>query len=208
MSGAEAIIAIQLIDACIGITKTIIGIGHAVRNGQGLPPKLRDLIEILPVIEDLLESAREKCEEGKVTEDTSKSAQPALKQCEEALSELRDIFRKACPKDGENRTKRIWEGTKTIFFGRDSQVQKLLVTIQDNLRLLEQKEIYEIGDKLSALQKITAALADDDSSKYTHHGEGSIFASEGGYQENYVGGGSNNRQINKPGAYYERSEST
>lgn len=63
MSGAEAIGAIQLIDACIGITKTIVDIGRAVHDAQGLPPKLRTLLEQLPVIEDLLENARENCEE-------------------------------------------------------------------------------------------------------------------------------------------------
>lgn len=40
MSGAEAVAAIQLIDACIGITKTILDISRAVKNAQGLPPKL------------------------------------------------------------------------------------------------------------------------------------------------------------------------
>jgi dsDNA-specific endonuclease/ATPase MutS2 len=107
MSGAEAITAIQLIDACIGIANTIIDIGRAVHDAQGLPPKLRDLLEQLPAIQELLESAQESCEEGRITEDASKNAQPILKQCEEALAELRDILRKACPKDGENRTKRI-----------------------------------------------------------------------------------------------------
>jgi hypothetical protein len=209
MSGAEGITAVQLIDVCIGITKTIVDIGRAVHDGQGLPPKLRDLIETLPAIEDLLESGREKYEEGQITDDASKSVQPILKQCEEALGELRDIFRKACPKDGENRTKRIWRGTKTVFFGRNSQVQKLLVSMQDNLRLLEQKEIYVMGNKLGALQQTTEALVtDNDGSKYTHTGAGSIFANEGGHQENYIGGGINTRQINKPGVYHEASTST
>ncbi|KAL6703253.1 hypothetical protein ACN47E_010041 [Coniothyrium glycines] len=204
MSGIEAITIIQLIDACIGITKTIIDVGRAVKDDRGLPSKLRDLVEALPAIEDLLESAREKCEDEDIPEDTSQSAKPILKQCEEALSELRDIIRKACPKDGENRSKRVWRGAKTVFFGGDSRVQKLLVIIQDNLKLLEQKEIYIIGDKLNDLQQIVEGLADDDGSRYTHTGAGSMFVvNEGGNQENYVGGGSNNRQINKPGIYHE-----
>jgi hypothetical protein len=208
MSGAEAIAAIQLIDACIGITKTIIDIGRAACDAQGLPPKLRDLFEKLPAIEQVLESAHDSCEEGGVTDDASKSALPILKQCEEALDKLRDIFRKTCPKDGENRTKRIWKGAKAVFFGRDSQVQKLLVTIQDNLRLLEQQEIYIIGDKLDALQQVTEALADNDEGKYTHNGAGNIIANEGGSPTNYVVGGSNNRQINNPGVYNEGPSST
>ena len=85
MSGAEAIAAIQAVDACIGIAKTIIDIGRAVSDAQGLPPKLRDLFEKSPVIEELLESAHDNFEEGKVAEDASKSAQPILKQCEQAF---------------------------------------------------------------------------------------------------------------------------
>lgn len=208
MSGVEAITAIQLTDACIGITKTIIDIGRAAHDAQGLPPKLRDLFEKLPAIEDLLESALENCEEGRVTEDASNSTQLILKQCKEALAELRDIFRKACPKDGEDRTKRLWRGAKTVFFGRDSQVQKLLVTIQDNLRILEQKEMYIIGDKLDALQQATEGLANHDDGKYTHTGAGNIIANEGGSPQNYVVGGTNNRQVNNPGVYNEGPSST
>lgn len=208
MSGAEAITAIQLIDACIGIANTIIDVGRAVHDAQGLPPKLRELLDKLPAIQELLESAQESCEEGRITEDASKSAQPILKQCEEALAELRDIFRKACPKDGENRTKRIWKGAKTVFFGRNSQVQKLLVTIQDDLKLLEQKEIYIIGDKLDALQQVTEALADNEDGKYVHTGAGNIFANEGGSPTNFVVSGSNNRQINNPGVYNEGPSGT
>jgi len=124
------------------------------------------------------------------------------------LADLRDIFKKACPPDKENRAKRIWRGTKTVFYGRDSQVQKLLVDIRADLELLEQKEIFVIGDKLDALKQITEALANGEDSKYSHSGAGSIFAIEGGQQENYVGGGNNNRQINKPGVYHEGPAST
>jgi hypothetical protein len=207
MSGAEAITAIQLIDACIGIANTIIEIGRAINDASGLPPRLRELFDKLPAIQDLLESAQESCEKGRITEDASKNAQPILKQCEKALAELRDIFRKACPKDGEKCSKRIWSGVKTVFFGRDSQVQRLLVAIQDDLRLLEQKEIYVIGDKLDALQQVTEALSDEDS-KYTHTGAGNIFANEGGSPTNNVVGGSYNRQVNNPGVYNEGPSST
>lgn len=208
MSGAEAITAVQLIGACIDIANTIINIGRAAYDAKGLPPKLRNLFETLPAIEDLLESAKESCEKGSVTEHAKERAQPVLTQCKDSLAELRDIFINACPKDGDDRKKRIWNGTKAVFLGRDSRVQKLLVTIQDNLRVLEQQEIYEIGDRLSDLQQVVESLLDDDGSKYTHTGSGSIFANENGNQENYVGGGSHNRQINRPGAYHEASTST
>lgn len=126
-----------------------------------------------------------------------------MKQCEQALGELREIFRKACPKDGDDRSKRIWKGAKAVFLGRDSQLQKLLGRIQDSLQLLEQKEIYVIGDKLDDLQQLTEALAHEDGGKYTHSGAGNIVANEGGSPTNYVQGGEKNRQINNPGVYNE-----
>jgi hypothetical protein len=197
MSGAEVI---GLIDACIGITTTILEIGRAVRDAQGLPPTLRDLCEKLPAIEDLLETARDRCEDGKVNDKNRTSAKPVLKQCEQALAELRDVFRKACPKDGDHRSKCIWKGARTVFFGRDGQVQKLLVSVQDNLWLLEQKEVFRIGDRLNELQLLTAALALDG------HG-GIIMATRGGVHTNYLMTGSG-RQINNAAVYHEGFAST
>lgn len=208
MSGVEGIAVVGLIDACIGITKTILDIGRAVRDAQGLPPKLRDLFDRLPAVEDLLESAREACDEGRVGDEKHLHVQPLLQQCEAALAELRDLLRKACPKDGDDRKTRIWKGTKTVFFGRDSRVQALLVTVLDNLKLLEQQAIYAIGDRLDELQELTEALGQEDSGKYSHSGTGNILAVEGGTSENHVQGGSNTRMIIKPGAYYEGASST
>ncbi|KAK3045820.1 hypothetical protein LTR09_012639 [Extremus antarcticus] len=185
MSGAEAIAAIQLVDACIGIAKTITDIGRAFSD-----------------------AAHDNFEEGKVAEDASKSAQLIIKQCEQALGDLRDVFRNACPKDGDNRSKRTWKGAKMVFFGRHSQVQKLLEVVQNNLKLLEQKEIYVIGDKLDELQELTEALGHEDSGRYTHSGHGNIIANERGNPTNYVQGGQNNRMVNNPGVYNEGPSST
>lgn len=197
ISGAEVI---GLIDACIGITTTILEIGRAVKDAQGLPPTLRDLCEKLPAIEDLLETARERCEDGKVNDNNRKSAKPVLKQCEQALTELRHVFRKACPKDGDHRSKRIWKGARTVFFGRDGQVQTLLVSVQDNLWLLEQKEIFRIGDRLNELQLLTEALALDGRG-------GIIMATRGGVHTNNLMSGSG-RQINNAQVYHEGFAST
>jgi len=207
MSGAEAIAAIQLIDACIGITRAICDISEAVTDAQGLPRKLRNLCEKLPAIEHLLKSARDSCKEGRISQDASKSAQPILRQCEQALAELQDVFQKACPQTSDNRGKRIWKGGRAVFFGRDSQVQKLLASVQDNLRLLEQREVFFIGDKLDELQHVTEDLAYDEASKYTHIGEGHIVANEGGSPANFIMSGSG-RQINNPGVYNEGPSST
>lgn len=74
ISGLEAFEATQLIDACIGIVNTITSIGRAVNNAQGLPPKLKDLFEKIPAIEELLENAHESFQHGKVGPDASRTA--------------------------------------------------------------------------------------------------------------------------------------
>lgn len=208
MAGTEAIAAVQLIDACIGITKTILDIGRAVKDAQGLPPKLRDLCEKLPAIEELLEFAHDSCADGNVNEDNSKSAKPILKQCEQALAELRDTFRRACPREDDDRTKRIWRGVRTVFLGRDSQVQKLLLVVLDNLKLLEQKKLFLIGDRLEDLQQLTQALAQDDDGRIIHTGSGSVFANQGGRHTNYLMSGGSGRQINNAQVYNEGPSST
>ncbi|KAK1078295.1 hypothetical protein LTR33_007351 [Friedmanniomyces endolithicus] len=133
-------------------------------SGVHLLPTCLGLV-LFTIISGAMKSARETSEAGRVTEDAIKSAEPVLKQCEQVSSELRDIFRTACPKDGDDRGKRIWKGAKAVFFGRDSQLLKLLGTIQDDFKLLEQKEMYVIGDKLDALLQHTRALAQDDGGK-------------------------------------------
>ncbi|KAM0721490.1 hypothetical protein Q7P37_002414 [Cladosporium fusiforme] len=179
-TGAEAIAIVQLIDACIAITNTIIAIGQAVKDAHGLPPSLKELCENVPAIGDLLNDARDNCAEGKVPELFRESARPIFQQCEKALSELRDIFRTACPKDDNNRSKLLWKGAKTVFFGRQSKVHKLLVVIQDNLQILEQKEIYHIGDRLDELQQATEALCHDDGATNFPTEGWNIFAIPGG----------------------------
>jgi hypothetical protein len=208
MTGIEATTAIQLVDACIGIGKTILDVGRAVRDARGLPPQLRDLIDQLPAIEELLESAHDSFEGGRVSETASRHAQPVLGQCERALGELRDLFRKACPKEGETRGRRVWKGARTVFVGRESQVTRLLGGIQMNLAVLEQREVYVIGGRLEKLREATEALGRDGGESFTNSGAGNLFANCGGTPTNNVVGGTNNRQVISPGVYHEAVSST
>jgi hypothetical protein len=48
MAGVEATASVQLIDACICITKTIPDIDRAVQDAQGLPPRCFGFNFVLP----------------------------------------------------------------------------------------------------------------------------------------------------------------
>ena len=71
------------------------------------------------------------------------------------------------------------------------------------MRLLEQKKIYVISDKLNALQQVTEALVNNDNNKYMHTEADNIIANEGSSSMNYVVDESNNRQINNSEIYNE-----
>ncbi|PIA99837.1 Ankyrin-3 [Cercospora beticola] len=189
MSGVEVITTVQLIDACVGITRTIIEIGQAARDAKGLPDRLKELFERLPAIESLLKLAREN--HDKVPSGDRESVEPTLRQCKTSLEELKALFWKACPEDREHYSKRIWRGTKTVFSGRESQLLRLLDTILGNLKLLEQMKVYEIDDRLDSLLETVQLLAQDESPRAhnTHHGSGNQNIHQGSGHMYFQGGG-------------------
>lgn len=69
----------------------------------------------LPAIRDLLESALESYEAGSVSADKIELARPTLQQCQQALSNLRDISMKDCPKETGTSAKRIRAGTRAAI---------------------------------------------------------------------------------------------
>ena len=125
----------------------------------------------------------------------STAAIQVIDACEQALISLRDLFRKPSPKEGDDRA-------------RDRQVKKLLASIQDNLRLLEQKKVLSNGDKLDGLWQLTKAAARDGDDTITHAGSGNIVVNHGGNQTNYLKSGSGGTQVNNPGVYNEGPLST
>ncbi|PIB03175.1 Alpha-latrotoxin-Lh1a [Cercospora beticola] len=193
MSGVEAITIVQLIGACIDITKAVNDIGRAAKDAKGLPPKLKELFERLPAIIDLLNSARERAEKDEISEESKESIKPVLAHCKESLDALRILFWKACPEDGDNYGKRLWKGTKTVFLGRDSRLQKHMSDIMENLNLLELKGIFSIDNKLDDLTETVQILAEEDTTvRNAHSGSGNLNVHEGPGNQYNIGGGSNN----------------
>jgi hypothetical protein len=198
---------VQLVDACIGITQAIFEIGRAARDAQGIPESLQAIFDQLPVLEELLEAAKDRDHRGDLTKEKQQAAKPLLSSCQQDLKKMRDLFQEACPEDEQDKTRRVWKGVKTYFLGKHSKLRKLLVAVMDKLRTLEAKEIFVIGDKLDELQRLTEELdPEDPGNKYTTRGSYShIFAQEGtGTQKNDVSSGSNSRHINAT-TYTEKS---
>ena len=188
---AEAIAIVGLVDACIGITGTIIKIGQVAKDANGLPSKLAKVFEEFPVVQSLFQRAKEN--NDNIKEDARRSAEPTLKQCKEALVHLQALFEKICPPDDTSSFKRIWKGTKAEVLGRNTKLQELWKEVQGYLNTLEKKQIFDIGDKLDALKKTMDSMAQEDSGN-VHYGDGNqnIVQGEGNKQYNQ-GGGHNNQ---------------
>jgi aconitase A len=185
---AEAIAIIGLVDACIGITGTIIKIGQAAKNANGLPSKLAKVFEEFPVVQSLFQRAKENSDN--IKEDARRSVKPILKQCKEALDQLQLLFEKICPQDGTSSAKRIWKGTKAEVMGRNSKLQELWNEVQGHLGTLEMKQVFDIGDKLDALKETMESLAQDNGDNYNFYGSGSQNIHNGLGKFIVAGGGS------------------
>lgn len=185
---------IGLVDACIGITGTIIKIGQAAKDAHGLPSKLAKVFEEFPVVQSLFQRAKENSDN--IKEDASRSVKPILEQCKQALDQLQVLFDKICPQDGTSSAKRVWKGAKAEVMGRNSKLQELWKEVNGHLDTLEKKQVFDIGDKLDTLKKTMDSMAQDDSGANIHHGDGNqnimqgnenkMFVQGGGYKNNYT----------------------
>jgi len=110
--------------------------------------------------------------------------------CEQALVGLRNLFHTV----GDDRT-------------RDYQVQKLLPTIQDNLRLLENKKVLRNSDRVDNLRQLTKALAQDGGNQIARPGPSELLANQKGSYNTYVMDGTGT-QINNPAVYCEGPSGT
>ncbi|CAK1356725.1 unnamed protein product [Cercospora beticola] len=162
VSGVKTISFTQLLSDCISITETVIEIVRAAQDAKGLPPKLKELFERLPAINELLQTADERTKKDEVSKESMNGIQSVLEQCKASLEQIRGLFYKACPEDGDNYGKRFWQGTTTVFLGRDSKLQQHMNDVINDLKVVELNGILSIDGKLDQLAETVQVLADED----------------------------------------------
>lgn len=195
MSGAEVV---QLVSACIDLTKAIVTIAQTAKDSQGLPPKVSRLFEELPAVQSLFQRALQHNVDLKIQQDTQPGVALVLKHCEQDLQTMNQLFEKICPKVGANSLQRTWKGTSAIVSGKDIKLQDLWTSIRNHLDTLETKHILDIGDQLDDLTKIVRSLADEReaTNQYSVAGSmyqingGTMFHNSGDQATNYQAGGS------------------
>ncbi|KAM3425750.1 hypothetical protein BST61_g7681 [Cercospora zeina] len=202
--GAEIV---QLLSACVDLTKTIVTIAEAAKSSHGLPPKIFQLFEELPAVQSLFEKFQQHhLHESR--DNTNVSVTPVLRHCEQDLRSLSLLFENVCPKDEANRLQRTWKGTTALISGKHSKLQELWTSILGHLEMLETKQILDIGDQLDSLNDTMSSMANEHESTYNYNVSGSMYHNEGGAMFHNSGAHNTNYQSGGNQSFVFNSKST
>lgn len=199
MSGAEAIAILGIISSVVAIVDGAKQVYDAASNAESLPEAFREIAARLPIVQDILCSARRYIEGGGADEDVCKGARAVLKSCEVKAEKLKKLFTEVIPADGSSRRKRYLSAVKTL--GKGSSVENLMKGVLGDVQLLAIEhgmvtETDQRGDQLAKAIKEVADLptslpgnaTDDTGFTASHSGSGHIYQSQG-EQFNNTGSG-------------------
>jgi hypothetical protein len=134
MSGAEAIAVLGLISSIIAIVDGTKKVYDAAANAEGLPKAFREVAGRLPIVRNILDSAKQYIDKGDIDEDSCKAVKHVVDACEKKAKKLDELFRKAIPADGAPRAERYFSAVITV--GKGSQVEVLMKRMLEDVQLL------------------------------------------------------------------------
>jgi ankyrin repeat protein len=134
MSGAEAILVLQVISSIIGIIDGTIKIYDAAANEQGLLGTFSEVAGRLPIVESILDSAKQHITDGIIDETSCKGIKHIIQACEWKAKRLDQLFKEAIPADGASDLKRYWTAAKS--YGKGNEVENLMKGILEDVQLL------------------------------------------------------------------------
>ncbi|PVH69556.1 hypothetical protein DL98DRAFT_438858, partial [Cadophora sp. DSE1049] len=133
MSVIEAAgLALGMISTIISIIDATNQVYKAAKDEAGLPPNFKKSATKLPLISKLLEDAERYLNAADVATETAFT--PALKDCEAQATQLKKLFEKVIPEEGEMRWDRYVKAARTI--GKRGRVENLIGGILDDLQAL------------------------------------------------------------------------
>jgi hypothetical protein len=134
MSGGEAIVVLGVISSIIAIADGTKQIYDAATNAQGLPEAFRDVAGRLPIVRNILGSAKQHIDKGDVDEYSCKGVKHVVEACEKKAKKLDELFHKAIPADGASDLKRYYKAVKA--YGKGNEVEKLMKGMLEDVQLL------------------------------------------------------------------------
>lgn len=157
MSGAEAIVVLGVISSIISIIDGTKQIYDAATNAQGLPEAFRDVAGRLPIIRNILGSAKQHIDKGDVNEDSCKGVKHIVEACEEKAKKLDKLFHKAIPADGASDLTRYYKAVKA--YGKGNGVENLMKGMLEDVQLLACEHGMTTATKAQQEQIVQAITA-------------------------------------------------
>ena len=124
MSGAEAIAILGIISSVISIVDGTKQVYDAASNTNGLPEAFREVAARLPIVRDILDSAKRHIIAGDTNEESCKAAMNVVESCQSKAQNLEEIFKKVIPADDASRSESV--ATSGLLSGKPRQATALI----------------------------------------------------------------------------------
>lgn len=131
MSGAKAILVLGVISSIISIVNGTKQVYDAATNAKGLPKVFREVADRLPIVANILRSAKQHINGGNVNKKSCKGVKHVVEACKKKAMTLDDLFRKVILADGASKRKIYSSAVKTL--GKGSQVETLMKGILEDV---------------------------------------------------------------------------
>jgi hypothetical protein len=154
MSGAEAILVLGVISSIIAIIDGTKKFYDATTNKQGLPEAFREVADRLPIVRNILSSAKEHIDQGEVGEDSCSGVKHVVQSCEKKASKLDELFHKLIPAAGTSDLKRYYKAVKGL--GKGNEVESLMKGMLEDVQLLACEHGMKTATKIEQKQIATA----------------------------------------------------
>ncbi|EPS41227.1 hypothetical protein H072_4849 [Dactylellina haptotyla CBS 200.50] len=189
MSGTEFIAVAAVISSIIAIVDGVNKVVDAALDAEGLPKVFRQASHKLPIISDILDSAKSSLEKKGASE-IERSAKIVIDNCSENWQKLKDLFEKVIPDDKASKIDRYYRAVRTL--GKGGKVENLMKEMLESVQLLssfriltvsKDEEVVQPDINAEKLEKIVSEVTSWEPSV-----PDSIFE-EGGYIMNVSGTG-------------------
>lgn len=189
MSGAEAIAILGVISSVVAIVDGTKQVYDAASNAKGLPEAFREAAAQLPIVHNILSSAKKYIEEGDANEGSCREAKDVVEDCKKKAEMLRKLFHKVIPAEDASRREKYILAVRTL--GKGSRVETLMEGILKGVQLLaidhgmvtaesQRKEVAEAIKQVAALPPSLPERAIEETSfSATHSGSGAINQVQG-----------------------------
>ena len=138
MSGAEALAVVGIVANILQLvdfsSKAISRVKEFGEDAQDIPKTFRDIQTGLPLVVHTLSEIQTRVSDGQVPEESCKALKGVLGDCEAKLAELKIIFEKVLPQDGDSKGKRVLKGL--VSLRQDKKVEEISQALWRSLQSL------------------------------------------------------------------------